>query len=140
MDDAISESGTDRWGGELPGLDFALREITLFAACGFLLLGTSDLAVDFIWLVRAVRRRLTRRGPVQQIAAPGVRGHLAVFIPAWDEAAVIGKMLRHAITTFDHPDYRLYVGCYPNDPETIAQVRAVRDPRVRLVIGPLGIM
>ncbi len=40
------------------------------------------------------------------------------------------------MATFRHGDYRLYVGCYPNDPETIAAVREVEDPRIRLVIGP----
>ena len=33
-------------------------------------------------------------------------------------------------------DHVLYVGCYPNDPATIAAVRAAAGPRVRLVIGP----
>jgi adsorption protein B len=58
-----------------------------------------------------------------------------VFIPAWDEAAVIGDMLRAALAAWGEGDYRLYVGCYPNDPNTIAAVRAVADPRVRLVVG-----
>jgi adsorption protein B len=60
---------------------------------------------------------------------------LAVFIPVWDEAAVIGDMLRHAVATFDHPDYRIYVGCYPNDHASIKAVEAVGDPRVELAIG-----
>jgi hypothetical protein len=32
----------------LGSLDFVMREAALFAACGFLLLGISDLAVDLI--------------------------------------------------------------------------------------------
>jgi adsorption protein B len=31
---------------------------------------------------------------------------------------------------------RIYVGCYPNDPATIAAVRSVSDPRLRPVLGP----
>ena len=46
-------------------------------------------------------------------------------------------MLRRTLATFDHADYRLYVGCYPNDPATIAAVAAVGDPRVQVVIGPV---
>lgn len=129
-------------GALLTGLDFAMREAALFAACGFLLLGISDLAVDLIWIGRTLRRRLwvyARHPPAElaTLAPAGSAGPLAVFIPAWDEAAVIRAMLNNTLRTFDHRDYRLYVGCYPNDPATIAEVRAVRDPRVRLVVGPV---
>jgi adsorption protein B len=64
-------------------------------------------------------------------------GRIAVFVAAWDEAAVIGGMLSTALDRYDHDDYRIYVGAYPNDRETIDAVAAVaeRDARVRLVIG-----
>jgi adsorption protein B len=60
-----------------------------------------------------------------------------VFIPAWDESAVIGDMLRTALLRFDHGDYLLYVGAYPNDPATIGAIAGIAaiDTRVRLVIG-----
>ena len=63
-------------------------------------------------------------------------GRLAIFVPAWDEAAVIGDMLAHAQVAFAAADHLLYVGCYPNDPATIAAVRAAGGPRLRLVVGP----
>lgn len=118
-------------------LDFAMREAVLFAACGFLILGASDVAVDLIWIARVLRRRLTLARParVDTLAPPTMPGRIAVFIPAWDEAAVIGDMLRCTLATFDHGDYLLYVGCYPNDPATIEAVREVRDRRIRLVVG-----
>jgi adsorption protein B len=109
-----------------------LRETALFAAFGFLLLGVSDLLVDLIWLAL----RLCRRHPAQALPEAAHPGRLAIFVPAWDEAAVIGRMLTHAQAAFGEADYRLYVGCYPNDPATIAAVRAAAGPRVRLVIGP----
>ena len=114
---------------------FVMRELGLFAATGFLCLGAGDLAVDLIWLARALKQR---RRPVACAAelAPAAPGRLAVFVPAWDEAAVIGAMLAHAQRTFAAADYLLYVGCYPNDPATIAAVRAAAGPRLRLVIGP----
>jgi adsorption protein B len=122
-------------------LDFAMREAALFAACGFLLLGFGDLVVDAIWIVRACWRRLTVYGRFDSATAETLQpaknpGKMAIFVPAWEEAAVIGDMLRHALATFDHADYLIYVGCYPNDPETIAAVREVVDERIRLVIGP----
>jgi adsorption protein B len=118
---------------------FVMHEAMLFAACGFLLLGASDLLVDAIWIGRTLRRRLRRftRADAGTLSAPTQPGFLAVFIPAWDEEAVIGDMLRATLERLDHPDYRLYVGAYPNDPGTIAAVQAVPDARVRLVLGPL---
>ncbi|RTL17892.1 MAG: hypothetical protein EKK50_08550, partial [Sphingomonadaceae bacterium] len=61
-----------------------------------------------------------------------------MFVAAWDEQAVIGQMLATAVARIDHPDYRLYVGVYPNDPGTIAAARAVAatDPRIRVIVGP----
>jgi bacteriophage N4 adsorption protein B len=118
-------------------LGFVLHEAMLFAACGFLLLGLSDLLVDLIWIARTLRRRFTRfvRASAETLVAPIQPGLLAVFIPAWDEAAVIGDMLRATLDRFGARDYRLYVGCYPNDPATIAAVSAIADSRIRLVVG-----
>ena len=117
----------------LAACGFVMHEAALFAACGFLLLGVGDLLVDFLWLgLRLTRRRA--EGPA--LPAASRTGRLAIFVPAWDEATVIGPMLSHARAMFGEADYRLYVGCYPNDPATIAAVRAVGGPRLRLVIGP----
>jgi bacteriophage N4 adsorption protein B len=113
-----------------------MRETALFAAFGLLLLGASDLAVDFIWLGRALVGRGKARLCLAALPPPAAPGRLAIFVPAWDEAAVIGAMLTHAGRAFGAADYRLYVGCYPNDPATIAAVRAAADGRVRLVVGP----
>jgi adsorption protein B len=123
-------------------IDFAFREATLFAACGFLLLGASDLAVDLVWIGRTLWRRFTvsRRfegACAGTLKAPERPGRLAVFVPAWDEGEVVRDMLDHALQTFEHPDYLIYVGCYPNDPETIGAVRSIADARIRMVVGPV---
>lgn len=120
-------------------LGFVMHEALLFAACGFLLLGASDLAVDAIWMGRTLRLRL-RFGKMlcaDGLPAACTPGLMAIFVPAWDEAIVIGRMLENTLNSVDHPDYRIYVGCYPNDPATIAVVRNLDDQRVRLVVGPV---
>lgn len=124
------------------GLGFVMREAALFAAFGFLVLGASDLLVDLIWLGRTLWRRATVNRGVEPVSAdtlppPAEPGLIAIFVPAWDEADVIGNMLRHALATLGEGDYRIYVGCYPNDPATIAKVRNVGDHRVRIVVGPV---
>lgn len=120
----------------LGALEAAMREATLFAAFGFLLLGLDDLLVDLLWLGLKARGGAPRLS-VERLPPPAKPGRLAVLIPAWDEAAVIGSMIRRALERYGAGDYRLYVGCYPNDPATIAAVRAIADPRLRLIVGPV---
>ncbi|MBV9839967.1 MAG: glycosyl transferase family protein [Sphingomonadaceae bacterium] len=119
----------------------ALHELALFAAVGFLVGGLDELVVDLIWLVRTSWRRVAiysrhPRASADLLARADQPGRIAVFVPAWDESAVIAAMIDTALTQFGPGDYRLYVGCYPNDPETIALVHgaAARDPRVRPVV------
>ena len=123
-------------------LDALMREATLFAAIWFLIGGLDDLLVDIVYGVRMARAWANEwfYGPAERETLPEETppGRIAVFVPAWDESAVIGRMLRSALTRFDHPDYRVYVGAYPNDPATIGAVAEVaeEDDRIRLVIGP----
>jgi adsorption protein B len=130
------------WGGIVWGIDAVLHEATLFAAVGFLLGGIDDCLVDAIFLARTLWRRCTvmrrhRRATLADFVVAPDAERIAVFVAAWDEARVIGAMLTTALARIDHPDYRIYVGTYPNDRGTIAAVAdvAAHDPRVRLVIG-----
>ncbi|KQM62794.1 hypothetical protein ASE75_13895 [Sphingomonas sp. Leaf17] len=77
---------------------------------------------------------------MQDLPASPHAGRLAVFVAAWDEVAVIGDMLTSAFARYDHPDYRLYVGTYPNDPGTVEAVARIArtEPRLRHVILPHG--
>jgi len=121
-------------------IDAILRETMLFAAIGFLIGGLDDLAVDFTYLLRSLRRRWRGARPPLLDAFPvaGCTGRIAVLVPAWDESAVIGAMLRATLARFDHPDWRLYVGVYPNDRATIDAVAAAAtgEPRLRIVVNP----
>ncbi|MEZ0495632.1 glycosyl transferase family protein [Sphingomonas sp. IW22] len=117
----------------------ALYEAILFAAIGFAIGGFDDFLVDSLYLFR--RAGLWLRGietpTVAELPPPHDASRIVVFVAAWDESAVIGAMLTTAAARFEHPDWRLYVGTYPNDRPTIDAVAAVAesDPRIRLVIG-----
>ena len=120
----------------------SVRELTLFAAVGFTIGGVDDLSLDLVWAGRSLWRRLTifkhrARTTMASLAAPTASGRIAVMIAAWDESAIIEPMLRAALGRFEHDDFRVYVGTYPNDPATIAAVGRVAadDGRVRLVTG-----
>ena len=119
-------------------IDPLIGELALFAAAGYLLFAIDDLAVDLIYFARRMWRALAvysryPRAFAVNLPAPRRPGRLAVFVPAWDESAVIGAMLASAVRRFTHPDYRLYVGFYRNDPATGAAIAAVADPRIRRV-------
>lgn len=120
--------------GGLSLLDALARELMLFAGVGLLIGGIDEVAVDAcFWL-----RRLSRRSPRLTLAslppAPPLR--FAVFVPAWDEATVIGPMLRTLVERWGEADFRVYVGVYPNDPMTQAAIAAIDSARVRPVIAP----
>lgn len=110
------------------------RELMLFASVGILLIGIDDLLVDIVWWRGSRRPRRAGQGLREPVA---VDGKFAVFIPAWDEAAVLRATLQRALAAWDGEDFRIYVGCYPNDASTLFSVSALiaRDPRLRLVIN-----
>jgi adsorption protein B len=117
-----------------------LTEAALLVAMLFLISGLDDLFIDATYFGRSLWRRLTvyrrhARADVQSLmsgapAAPP--GPIAIFVPAWDESEVIGDMLRHLTATLDYPDYRVFIGLYPNDPKGQAVVAAVAAADRRL--------
>ena len=50
---------------------------------------------------------------------------IAIMIPAWQEAPVIARMADYAARTFDYSNYHIFVGTYPNDPDTQREVDKV---------------
>lgn len=118
-------------------LDAATRELTLFAAIFLAIGGVDDFIVDTLFLCVCVGRRKGRPESIVRIPAEAARCRFAIFVPAWDESAVIAPMLRSMLGRWGNGPYRIYVGTYPNDPATIAAVLSLGadDSRVRLVIG-----
>jgi adsorption protein B len=113
------------------------HELLLFAGVFFLLGALDDLAVDVVWLWLKLRgRSKTPRRDRRQLQSRPLRAPVAVLIPAWQEAAVIGQTIRHLLTSWPQAGLRLYVGCYRNDPATLAAAvaAAAGDGRLRLVI------
>ena len=58
------------------------------------------------------------------------------MVPAWNEVGVVGEMARLAASTIDYENYQIFVGTYPNDPQTQADVDAVclHYPNVHKVV------
>jgi adsorption protein B len=113
------------------------HELLLFAVVFFLIGAIDDFAVDAIWIWLKVRGRATTpRRDRGRLIARRLHGNAAVFIPAWSEALVLRHTIAHLTAAWPQAGLRVYVGCYRNDPATIAAaMQAARgDSRLRIVI------
>lgn len=114
----------------LAGLGLARNELLLFAGVGILLGGLDDLLVDLLYVLRKLWRNLTvytrfPRMSARDLPASGTVGPIAIFVPAWQESAVIGPMLRRCLGLWANEDLRIFVGVYPNDPDTLRVVTGI---------------
>lgn len=111
----------------LATLTVLVRESLWLTGLLILLNAADDLAIDLLTPVALARGRLAGLPP-----PPAVPGRYALLVPAWKEAGVIGPMLRATLARLRHPDFRIFVGVYPNDPATASEVAAVAavDDRV----------
>ncbi|GAB5348145.1 glycosyl transferase family protein [Alteriqipengyuania sp. 357] len=117
------------------------HELLLFASLFFLVGTLDELAIDFLYALGRIRGRIrTPRIAREEVEGRALSGPVAVIIPAWREDDVIGATLRHMLRAWPQAQLRVYVGCYANDPETIAAASsAVRgDGRARIVVNEVA--
>lgn len=119
---------------------FGLKYIAIILALLMFVLGLDDLFIDLVYW----GRRLIRRWRIYEKFEPAdeerlyaiAEKPLAIMVPAWNEVGVVGEMARLAASTIDYENYQIFVGTYPNDAETQADVDAVCQhyPNVHKVI------
>ncbi|MEO8723486.1 MAG: glycosyl transferase family protein [Sphingobium sp.] len=134
----------DSWGSIYSVLMIAQREAIIFAAVGLFIGGLDDFLIDLLFMARSVWRKIfiySRHARMTAATLPpsSKPGGIAIFVPAWHESAVIGAMLRAAVRqwgTDEACSYRIFVGAYPNDRDTISAIAAFANDcvRVQLVI------
>ncbi len=117
------------------------RYVFIVLVVAFSLSGLNDFFVDiYYWVRQAYRwlfkRRLIKPLTLDQLLAVDEKP-IALVIPAWKEAGVIKKMLLNTLNTIDYRNYFVFVGCYPNDPETQAEVDQVSEvyPQVIKIVN-----
>jgi adsorption protein B len=104
--------------------------------------GLDDLCLDVTCVWRWIRRRPGRTSEAlfpPETALKGTGGkRIAVFVPLWQEHAVIARMLRHNVAAIRYRNYHFFVGAYPNDQPTVEAVRRFEDrfPHVHLALCP----
>jgi adsorption protein B len=119
---------------------YGLKLIAISLAIIILISGIDDLVIDVVYWVRRFWRwvtvyRLHDRLDPKALYEPTEKP-FAIMVPAWNERGVIGRMAELAATTLDYEDYHVFVGTYPNDPDTQREVDEVcaRFPNVHKVV------
>ena len=116
--------------------DRAAGACLLPLAIWILMSGLDDLFVFAAYARALVTGRLPAAPPS---AGAGERQRrIAIFVPLWQEEAVIRGMLEHNLAAVKYENYDFFVGAYPNDPGTVRAVRSIaaRSPRVHLAMCP----
>lgn len=118
-------------------LFYAVLVVFVILGVAYAISGIDDLVFDIVYWVRRLRGRPYR--PVRLSVLDGMNEQrFAIFIPTWQEAALIEETVRDHVRRIDYGAYDIFVGTYPNDPDTQAAVdRAAADlPNVHKVVGP----
>ncbi|MBX8621171.1 cyclic di-3',5'-guanylate-activated glycosyltransferase NfrB [Pseudomonas glycinae] len=119
---------------------FGLKYVAIALALLMFILGLDDLFIDLVyWSRKFIRRwriyeKFKRADEERLYSIP--EKPLAIMVPAWNEVGVVGEMARLAASTIDYENYQIFVGTYPNDAETQADVDAVCQhyPNVHKVV------
>jgi bacteriophage N4 adsorption protein B len=116
-------------------LIFEILLAVLFA--GYLVSGADDLAFDLVyWIRRLFGDPWPTVRTSELVAVPERR--FAIFLPAWRESEVIEEMLRFNTRVIEYDAYDVFVGTYPNDPDTQRAVDAAASvlPNVYKCVAP----
>ncbi|MDH0097291.1 cyclic di-3',5'-guanylate-activated glycosyltransferase NrfB [Ectopseudomonas hydrolytica] len=119
---------------------YGLKYLAILLAALMFLLGLDDLFIDLMYWGRALIRRFRiysgHSRADEKLLYGTAEKPLAIMVPAWHEVGVVGEMARLAASTLDYENYQIFVGTYPNDPETQSDVDAVclHYPNVHKVV------
>ena len=121
-------------------IHFLMWYALIVLAVLFIISGLDDLFFDgYYWLRYVWRIWKTRHfEPLTYEKLVNKKEQLiAVLIPCWHEANVIGTMLKHNCNAIDYDNYYFFIGVYPNDPETIAEIQdlANMNSRIQYIVG-----
>ncbi len=114
-------------------LDLWASECLVPLALWVLVSGLDDLCVDLRFLLWKLRTR----GQAPDDEAQSTSGYpsekrIAIYIPCWDESAVIRKMLDRNLAAIEYENYDIWLGLYPNDPGTLEAVERCEERSARV--------
>ncbi|HZY10689.1 MAG TPA: glycosyl transferase family protein [Bacteroidota bacterium] len=129
------------WLIEILRASYSFLYIAAFVAASFLFMsGLDDLFIDmYYWFhqffIKKKFNKYQYESPEKLHETP--EKPIAIVVPAWHEGNVIDKMLINACNTIQYQKYDIFVGVYPNDPETVIKVEQVNQqyPNVHAVVS-----
>ncbi len=98
----------------------------VLAAVVFAISAIDDIFIDIYFFFQKLKERWQPRGVSRNpslrsvIAKPEL--HLALMLPAWSESDIIYSAVSNIVKTLDYKSYQIFIGTYPNDKETQAEV------------------
>lgn len=104
--------------------------------------GLDDLFIDISFHARSIYHyiKVRQQRPFPALSKIGMipEAPVALVIPAWQEADVIGRMLQNACETIRYQNFRIFVGAYANDAPTRTAVAAIAKfyDNISLVVVP----
>lgn len=119
---------------------YGLKAIAVVVAVVILISSIDNLFIDVTYWLRRFWRAVTVYARHPRMSSEALYAldekPLAIMVPAWQEHGVIGHMAELAATTLDYENYHIFVGTYPNDPQTFDDVERVRArfPNVHTVV------
>ncbi|WP_282266442.1 glycosyl transferase family protein [Stenotrophomonas sp. PS02298] len=126
------------WNIHLANYHAALETAAVVLAVLILLSSLDDLFIDVWYWTRHLWRRLTvlKRSSYRPLSVDALMERpqqpIAIMVPAWAEYDVIAQMVANMIDVLDYQEYVIFVGTYPNDTQTIAEVERMRRRYRRL--------
>ncbi len=111
-------------------------------AFAILVSGLDDLALDCVclwaWVRAKLKHRLSNAVEAERKESPQVEKRIAIFVPLWQEHAVIAGMVEHNASAINYSNYHFFIGVYPNDDPTLDAVRDLeaRFTHVHLAVCP----
>lgn len=105
-----------------------LYVLALIVGSVFTLSGFMDIIFDIYFIFRSIRRFFLSRNwtklTLERLEAREQQ-KIALIIACWHEEAVIAKTLKNVCESIHYRNYDIFVGTYPNDPDTQREVDKV---------------
>lgn len=112
------------------------NELLLFSIFWIIILAIDELAIDISWIYLRLTGKVKSKALTADEAKARPDGIAAIFVPAWQEAAVIGTTIGHMLRVWPNGSFVIYAGCYRNDPATREAIdrAAGGNPQVQAVV------
>src|SRR5262245_28186708 len=119
-------------------LDSVFTALLVPLAGWVVLNGLDDIVIDVMGMRAATRRRARFDPHLRQSVEAGAQKRMAIAVPCWHEQGVIGRMIQQNIESVTYRHYDFFIGVYPNDTPTVAEVNDLqkRYSNVHLAMSP----